>query len=523
MAARAEPNLPDDVEALKALVREQQQALAALEAQKDAEIAHLHEQLRLALARRFGPSSERIPAEQLGLFNEAEAEAPPVESEVEPETVTVPAHTRARPGRRPLPEYLPRVEVVHELPEAERVCPHDGTALERIGEETREQLDVIPAKVQVIRHVRVKYACPCCHGHVARAPAPPELLAKSNASAGMLAYVATAKYVDALPLARQAHILERSGIDLPRATLASWMVRAGEAVQPVVNLLRERLVGYDFVQMDETPLQVLKEEGRRAKSPSFMWVARGGPPEAAVRLYHYDPSRAGSVPQTLLEGFSGILQSDGYTGYNAVVAAQGLVDVGCWAHARRKFDEAVKAQGQGAKAKAGRAHQALATIQRLYRIERESADLAPQDRQAARQARAGPVLAELRAWLDKALPQVPPKNALGKALAYLHGQWPRLTRYLDDGRIPIDNNACENAIRPFVLGRKNWLFADTPAGATASANLYTLVESARANHIEPYAYLRHLFTALPKARTVEDIEALLPSRALAQHLPDPRG
>lgn len=240
MAAPADPTLPDDVEALKALIRQEREETAVLTARKDAEIATLREQLNLAIARRFGPSSERVPAEQLGLFNEAEAHAEedPADEAPTTETVTVPAHARKRPGRRPLPDYLPRVEVVHELPEDQRVCPHDGSALKRIGEETREQLDVIPAKVQVIRHVRVKYACPCCEAHVVTAPNPPEMLPRSNASAGMLAYVTTAKYVDALPLARQAHILERAGIELPRATLAGWMVKVGRAVQPIVNLLR---------------------------------------------------------------------------------------------------------------------------------------------------------------------------------------------------------------------------------------------------------------------------------------------
>jgi transposase len=392
-----------------------------------------------------------------------------------------------------------------------------------MGEEVREQLDIIPAKVQVLRHVRVKYACPCCREHLLTAPAPPELLPKTNASPGMLAYVATAKYVDALPLARQARILERAGIELPRATLAGWMVKAGAAVQAVVNLLGERLTAYDLVQMDETPIQVLKEDGRSAQSPSFMWVARGGPPEARVLLYRYEPSRAGAVPERLLEGFAGILQTDGYSAYEAVIKSRGLTGVGCWAHARRKFDETIRAQSAGAKAKSGRAHQALAHIQRLYRIEREAAALALEERHAVRQERAVPVLAELRAWLDKTLPQVPPKSALGRALAYLDAQWPRLVRYTDDGRIPIDNNACERAIRPFVTGRKNWLFADTPAGATASANLYTLVESAKANNLDPYAYLRYLFTELPRAETVEAIEVLLPTADLATRLLDPRG
>ncbi len=507
--------LPEDLATLRTLVLEQRRELA----RKSAEIEHLQAQLNLLLAKRYGPSSEKVSAGQLRLFNEAEQAAGEPEP---PALLTVPAHERHRGARRPLPAALARIEVLHELPEAERICPHDGTVLVAIGEEISEQLDIVPASVRVIRHLRRKYACPCCEAHLVSAPLPPQPIPKSLASPGTLAWVATAKYADGLPLHRQEAILARAGIELGRATLASWMVRLGEALaQPLVNLLRERLVAYDLVQMDETTVQVLNEPGRAATTSSYMWVARGGPPEQPIVLYEYAPSRGAEVPLRLLEGFRGYLQTDGYEGYNAVLKREGITGVGCMAHARRKFDEAWKSYGKAKTVSGGRAQQALEFIRVLYRIERQARELPAEARRDLRRALAEPVLEELRSWLDAALPEVPPATPIGKALGYLASQWERLKRYLDDGRLAIDNNACENAIRPFVIGRRNWLFADSVRGAKASANLYSLIETAKANRIEPYRYLRHIFSEMPKARTVEDVEALLPTAELAARLNDP--
>jgi transposase len=501
-------------------------------AEKDREIARLREeaehhktrlsvlqeQVNLLLAKRFGRSSEKLPADQLGLFNEAEATAP---REPEPEAVvSVPAHRRARPGRKPLPEGLPRIEVVHELPAEERICAHDGEGLVEIGEEISEQLDIIPAQVRVVRHVRKKYACPHCQIGVKTAPLPPQPLLKTMASPGLLAHIAVAKYQDALPLHRQEHILKRIGIDLPRATLAAWMIKLGIWIQPLINLLQDVLLDYDIVQMDETTVQVLKGSGKAPHSPCYLWVRRGGPPDQPVILFDYDPSRSQAVPQRLLEGYRGYLQVDGYDGYNAVGLISDIVLVGCMAHARRKFDEAVKAQGadRDNPARTGRAVEGLHFIQALYSIERECKDGSPEERYAVRQRKAKPLFETLRAWLDAALLTVPPQSMAGKALGYLQNQWPKLLRYLDDGRLSIDNNPVENAIRPFVIGRRNWLFSDTARGAQSSANLYTLIETAKANGLEPYAYLRHLFTELPKAQSLEQLESLLPFHVKTQPL-----
>ena len=510
-------NLPDDVEGLKALLVKQQALVAKQQTQlqrKDAQIVALQEKLNILVAKRFGRSSEKADKHQLGLFNEAEApeQAGGSESEAtEDDTLTVPAHQRQKPGRKPLPDYIERVEVLHDLPEAEKVCPHDGTTLERIGEEVSEQLDVIPAKVQVLRHIRPKYACPCCRQGVKTARLAPQPIPKSIASPGLLAHVCTAKYVDALPLYRQESILRRAGVEIPRATLAGWMLKLGDLVLPLVNLLRDTLLGYDIVQMDETTVQVLKEDGKKASSNSYMWVQRGGPPDKPVILFDYDPSRSQSVPLRLLEGFSGTLQCDGYDGYNAVAEQQDVRLLGCMAHARRKFDEALKAQGKKAKGKpTGRAGKGLDFIGKLYRIEKQAKDLSPEERYRMRQEKALPVLGDMRKWLEKSLPEVPPQSAIGRALGYLDGEWTKLARYVEDGRLSIDNNAAERAIRPFVIGRNNWLFADTPKGAHTSARLYSLIATAKANGHEPYRYLRHVFKELPAAESVEDFEALLP-------------
>jgi transposase len=509
-------SLSDDVETLREIIVQQQTQLE----QKSEQISALEEYVRLLRSKRFGTSSERAPIDQLGLFNEAEAtdgvgdEAPAEEG---PATA-VTAHTRKPRGRKPLPDVLPRIEILHDLAEDEKVCAHDGHALEEIGREISEQLEIIPATIQVLRHIRPKYACPQCKTGIQVAPVPPQPIPKSLASAGLLAHVAVSKYVDALPLYRQEAMLQRLGIDLPRATLANWMIKAGQLVVPLVDRIREQLLAGDYLQCDETRFQVLKESGKRAQSQSYLWVQRGGTEDQPLLLYDYDPSRSSEVPKRLLEGFQGYLQTDGYEGYTAIGSMGGVIHVGCWAHARRKFDEALRAQGKnkkkGAKRskKQGKAEQGLRFIGKLYRIERETAAMSATERHRIRHERSRPIVDQIRDWLDESVGSVPPQSLTGKALGYLDKQWPKLVRYLENGRLRMDTNLVENAIRPFVVGRKNWLFADTVRGAEASANLYSVIETAKVNGIEPYAYLRHIFAELPKATMLEDIERLLPNR-----------
>ena len=526
--------LPDDVDALKSLLADQAIKLdhvvarnERLRANKQAvdqeneqlttenqrykiQVLTLTEQLNLALARRYAASSEKLSPDQIYLFDEAEIDsdvAADTDASADHDDIMVAAHQRKKCGRKPLPAQLPRIDVIHELTEPMRRCDHDGRLLTEIGEVISEQLDIVPAKIQVTRHIRKKYACDCGQC-IKTAPLPAQPIPKSLASPGLLAHITVSKYQDALPLYRQETILQRIGVDIPRATLANWMIQAGRLIQPLINLMHERLLSHDIIQMDETTVQVLKESGRKAQSKSYLWLQRGGPPEHPVVLFHYDPGRGAEIAKRLLAGFTGYLQADGYDGYNAAVAENHLTHVGCMAHARRKFSDAVKAQGKNETH--GKAHRGLALIRKLYRVEKQARKLTPEKRHGHRDRHARPILDELRAWLDQVLPQVPPTSATGKALNYLHNEWAKLIRYLDDGRLEIDNNAAENAIRPFVIGRKNWLFANSVRGVKASANLYSLIETAKANGLEPYAYLRYLFTELPKAETVDAIEALLP-------------
>lgn len=474
-------------------------------ATRDAQIAVLNEQLKQLLKKRFGSSSEKVSQDQLGLFNEAE-ETLSAELPEDTETTQVKPHTRARKPRVSIPDNFPREDILHDIPDSEKICPHDGTALSVIGSEDHEQLDIVPATIKVIRHKRLKYACPCCENHIVTATKPKQPIEKSIASPGLLAYVAIQKYADAMPLYRQSDMFKRIGIDLDRANMANWMVKCGELVQPLINLLVDHLHRQPYIHLDETTLQVLDEPGKAAQSKSYMWVMTGSQHRPAC-VFHYADNRSQQVPLQLLSEDNTAIMVDGYEWYQKACDDYKIVRLGCWAHARRKFKEAMDAQPKG---KTGKANQGLAFIQKLYAIERRIKDDPPDKRHAIRQAEAKPILDDLKAWMEKSLLSVPPKMAVGKALVYLNNQWGRLVRYIDDGHYPIDNNAAERAIRPFTIGRKNWMFSKSQAGATASANLYSLVETAKANNVNVYEYLRLVFARLPNANSVEEIEQLLP-------------
>ncbi len=326
------------------------------------------------------------------------------------------------------------------------------------------------------------------------------------------------KFIDGLPLARFEHVLARHGATVPRQTLARWVIAAARMLQPLHNLMRDALFDGAFLHIDETVVQVLKEDGKTPTSTSYMWVQTGGPPGKPVTIYDYDPSRGGDVPVRLLQGYQGCMMTDGYTGYNALSKTDGIEHLICWAHARRRFVDAARVQP---KRKRGRADEAVALIGKLYGIERDHKDSSAKSRLLARQQHSVPALAALHAWMKKTLPLVTPKSALGTALAYKQKYWHGLTRYTERGDLPIDNNRAENAIRPFVVGRKSWLFADTAAGAHASAVIYSLVQTAKANGLEPYAWLCRVMRDLPKAKTVDDVDALLPwNMDLMQDGPD---
>ncbi len=487
----------------------------------------LKEQLNKLTRKLFAASSEVAAQDQRDLFfNEAESLGtkvdPAGEEAVGDDNVDVPAHTRVKRGRKPLDPALPREVVRHVLPEADRVCPHDGAALREIGVEVSEQLDIVPQQVRVIRHERVTYACPCCDGAMRRAARPAQVIPKGLFTESALAWMATTKYIDGLPLYRQAALLGRfGGTEISRNTVAGSIVRVGLATQPVVNLLRDELLDSPMIFGDETELQVLKEGGRSAQAKSYLWaqMTEGsgrdgtGPP---IRMFGYSPSRSTKTALALYAGIrrGAVLMSDGYDVYDAVAKEHGLVHLGCWAHARRYFNDALQALPKEQRNAGNVAAKFLALIGKLYHVEaqakRDGADTAELGRR--RQSESVPLLAQIEALLITNQHAVLPKSLLGRALHYVMSQWPKLSRYIEDGRYGIDNNAQENAIRPFCVGRRNWLFADTTAGADASANLYSLLQTCRVNGIDGYRYLRALLIALPRATTADDYAALLPWR-----------
>lgn len=414
--------LPDDPAVLKQLITQMQ-----------SKVVHLEEQNALLRQRLFDRKSEQTtdPATpQLALFNEAESVAEPVAEDVDEEAV---APTKRRGKRKPLPADLPRIEVIHELPEHELTCTC-GCRKHTIGEEVSEQLEIVPMQIRVIKHIRKVYGCRGCETAPVTADKPAQLIEKSMASPSVLAMLLTTKYVDGLPLHRFEKVLSRHGIDIPRQTLARWVIQCGEHLQPLLNLMRDRLLESRVIHCDETRVQVLKEPDREATSQSWMWVQTGGPPGKPVILFDYSTSRAQEVPSRLLESYCGYLMTDDYAGYNAVAVQPGIERMDCWAHARRKFVEAQKVQPKG---KTGRADIALNLINKLYGIERDLKDASDEQRHQGRQQDSLPILAQLHGWLEKTQPQVTAQNALGKAVGYLASNWNKLKRYVEAGHLPI--------------------------------------------------------------------------------------
>ena len=474
-------------------------------AEQKKRIAMLEEHLRLAASKRFGPSSEQTPPEQGNLFNEAEATAEP-----EQETLPLPVtdEATAKKGRKPLSDKLPRYQVFAYLSEEEK-----AGAIDTFFVKVREELDIIPAQVRVLEYMQEKATFKTADdGRTVKAaelikhPVP-----KAMGSVNLMTYIIISKYADGMPLYRLENIIKRYGGDISRATLANWVIALARQAQPLINLLREHQHAGTLVCADETRIQVLKEPGRSPTSDKWMWVTLGGLPEQQSVLFEYDPSRGREVPLRLFDGFTdGYLQTDGCASYNEVCRQNQLIAVGCWDHARRKFREAKDAQPKSKKGKVTKADMALSFINKLYVIERQIKSLSNDEIHQARQQQSVPILNKLKKWLETNRPRVDKEGLTGKAMTYLHNQWEKLVVYCMDSRLRLSNILAENAIRPFATGRRAWLFADTPAGANASAIHYSLIETAKMHELEPYAYLNAVFKALPYADTIEKIEDLLP-------------
>ena len=443
---------------------------------------------------RFGSSSEK-DKNQLPLFNEAE-------SLTEVKSKVIPKGKKKTGVRKPLPEVLERVEKTYDLDESQKLCPNDGSQLKPIGEVINEQLKFIPASIKVIKHTCYKYACPKCNKHIITATKPKDPLPKSIATPELLSYVSISKYADGLPLYRLSQMFNRLDIKISRSNLANWMIKCGILIQSLINLMQDKIYQQPCINIDETTLQVLKEPGKKASAKSYMWVMRA----ADVILFNYDPSRSSKVADKLLADYDQAIMCDGYGGYDSAVAKNKIIRLGCWAHARRYF---IKVTDQGEN---HNAQNMINLIGQLYCVEKQSKekDYKPDKIKKNRSKQSVPILKKIRQLLDETLHSTTPSGLMGKALGYLNNQWPNLIEYTKDGNYPIDNNVAENAIRPFVIGRKNWLFANSVRGAKASANLYSLIETAKAHKLNPQNYLINIYKQLPNTNTVEDIEKLLP-------------
>jgi transposase len=512
-------DLPDDASLSKEVVL---CLISELEVKYQEKIQYLEEQLRLFRNELFGRSSEkRHPPhpDQLSLFS-ADAQSAIEDGPAGDDKIIIAAHSRKKRGRKPLPKDLPRIDVIHDLSEAEKQCVC-GARLTRFGEEVCEKLDYVPARLRVERHIRYKYACKSCEGvdddspTIKIAAAPVQLIPKSNATAGLLAHIAVSKFADAVPLYRQQKIFDRLGIELSRAVMSQWMVKAARSCSGLLDLLQNGLLCGPLINIDESPFQVLKEPGRKNTSKSYMWVFRGGAPHRPILLYQYRRTRSGRTALNFLQDYHGYIQSDDFSGYDHLDQNSQIVHLGCWAHSRRKFMNVIKVRKKHRSKRANPkslADEALDYIGDLYQIEKEAKrrELDAVGIYQLRQEKAKPLLEKFKQWLDAKQPLTPPKGLLGQAISYTLSNWKKLIIYIEDGRLRPDNNLVENAIRPYVVGRKNWLFAGSPDGALASATFFSLIETAKANGLEPYAYLRHIFKKLPLAQTEQDLKDLLP-------------
>ncbi len=472
------------------------------------QVSNLTEMVMLLRKEKFGSSSEKTPKQiegQLSLFNEAELEADG--SVMEPIKKDVRSYTRvnARAKREELIKNLPVREILCQSAPEDQICPDCHSSLRPLGKETvREELEYIPAKLQIVRYVRMSYECPKCkhtdHPYIQKALTPTSLLNHSLASPSSVANVMYQKYGNSVPLYRQEKDWEQLGISLSRATMANWVIRCSQDyLMPIVEHLRKELLSRDIVHCDETPVQVLKEEGKKPQTKSYMWLYRTGNDERApIVLYDYQSSRNGEHAATYLKGFRGYVHSDGFSGYNKL---KDITRCGCWAHLRRKFVEAIPAKKSKdaslTSAEIGRDY-----CNQLFKIEDSLKDLSPDERFHKRLELEKPVLEAFWRWLENLT--FLKSSALGKAVVYARNQKTYMENYLLDGRLAISNNAAENAIRPFTVGRKNWLFADTPKGAAASAAVYSLIETAKANDLNVYTYLEYLLLYMPDTDWLND-------------------
>ena len=503
-------NLPDDINKLKEIIHHYQTDMSNLKS----DIIRLNETIKIYQFKLFGRKSEKLPKEENpGLFNESEMEENEIGSKQPAEKIRITYERLKKPGRRPLPSDLPRVEKEIDLSESEKASLQKEGKLVKIGEETSEKLEIIPQQIYVLKYKRFKYVYTkngTNESQIITPKLPEQLIPQGIATPSSSAFVITSKFVDGIPYHRQEKIYSRCGIDLSRKTMCNWQIYIyHNYLVRLIDLMKRDLRKSYLIGADETEVQVIIEEGKTPESKSYMWVYRGYDEYRKILLFDYKPDRKGINPKEYLDGYEGYLQTDGYDGYNLTVKNQNIIHLACWAHVRRKFFNCFKALDKN---NYPESKIILDMINELYAVERECKEnkFSYYEIIKKRREKSVPLIESIRAWLDANVDKYPPKCDMGEAINYTLNLWSLLIIYVKDGRLPIDNNLVENAIRPFVIGRKNWQFSYTANGAQSSAALYSLIETAKANGKEPYKYLKELFEKLPTAKTDEDYEKLLP-------------
>ncbi len=463
----------------------------------------------------YGSKSEKTRPEdgQLNLFNEAEVLADDTEEEPTFEKITYERRKKRKSKEETLKD-LPVEKIEYTLSEEERLCPHGHGPLQVIGQVITKEIAIKPMEVYVIEHIQNKYACRPCEIEgiqtpIMIAPKPKRAIPGSMVSSSTISYVANQKYTNGMPLYRQEQEFKRNGIELSRQTLANWMIKASQCFTPLFNRLHELMIKKDILHADESTLQVLKEPGKAPTSKSYMWLYRTGKYDKPIILYDYQPSRSGDNPKRFLEGFSGYLNVDGYAGYNKV---PDVILVSCLAHARRRFKKTLDVLPKNSKVMRTRANAGLNYCNQLYKIESKIRDLSPEERYKKRLELSRPVLDDFLAWLNEMREKIIPKSLLGDAINYTLNQWDHLTNFLLDGRLEIDNNRAERNFKSYVVGRKGWLFSNTPKGAKTSAIIFSLVETAKENKLKPFNYLKYLLDQLPNIdiNNEKELDKLLP-------------
>lgn len=477
-------------------------------------IAWMMEQITLSKHVRFGSSSEKSEYDQVSLFDEAEKEAD--ERIAEPEFEEIKIKRKKRLGKKDeMLSDLPVEVVEYYLPEEEQFCPECGEPMHIMGKTVRRELKIIPTTATVVEHVQYVYSCRDCEKYSDGTPIIKSVVSEpvikgSMASPSAVAYIMSQKYVNAMPLYRQEKEFERLGVDISRQTMANWVIRcANDWLEPLYSAMKELLRSREVIHADETVLQVLKEPGKKPQSNSYMWLYRtSGDTQSPIVLYEYQPDRTGRRPKDFLEGFKGYLHTDGYAAYHNL--SNDIIVCGCFSHSRRKFDEALKSikssEQLGSSALEGKNY-----CDKLFAIEKKLDICTIEERYKRRQELSKPILEDFLAWLKRS--DALPKSALGKAVHYTLGQWKYLVNYLLDGRCELSNNRAERSIKPFVIGRKNFLFSDTVRGAKSSAIIYSIIETAKENGLIPMNYLTYLFEKMPNVdfrNNLDSFESLFP-------------